>query len=75
MFIPEWGTEVMCAPYDNHFIFEVPKRIKGVSLMCSCGSPAVTVGAKAYAHLSDHKDAMLVCYHHTALGTHSDGSK
>jgi len=75
MFIPEWGTEIVCAPYDNHFLFEVPKRIKGAAHLCSCGAPAVVVGAKAYAHLSSHKDAMLVCQHHTMFNKHADGSQ
>jgi len=74
MYIPEWNTYVVCAPYDNHFIFKVPERIKGVGIMCSCGSPAVTVGAKAYAHLSSKKEAMIVCFHHTKFNRHADGA-
>jgi len=75
MFVPEYGAFVRCAPYGNHFIFEVPKRIKGPSWMCSCGSPAVMVGAKAYGHLSSYKDAMIVCQNHTMYNVHADGSK
>jgi hypothetical protein len=74
MWIPEYGTEVACAPYGNHFIFEVPERIKGVSHLCSCGAPAVIVGAKAYAHLSSMKNAMMVCQVHTQTNKHADGS-
>ena len=73
MFIPEYGVAIRCAPYDVHFLFEVPARIKGASLLCSCGSPAVIVGAKAYAHLSSYKEAMVVCQHHTMFNKHSDG--
>jgi hypothetical protein len=74
IFIPEYGTFIPTAPYDNQFIFEVPQRIKTVSHMCSCGSPAVIVGAKAYAHLGSSQDALFVCYHHTSYNKHADGS-
>jgi hypothetical protein len=74
LFVPEYGVDVACAPYGNHFIFEVPTRIKGPSWMCSCGSPAVMVGAKAYAHLSSMKDALIVCQQHTMANKHADGS-
>ena len=74
LFVPEYGTEIKCAPYGNHFIFEVPKRIKGASWLCSCGSPAVMIGAKDYAHLSSMKEAMIVCQFHTMNNKHSDGS-
>lgn len=75
IFVPEYGTFIVCAPYGNHFIFEVPKRIKTVSYMCSCGSPAVIVGAKAYAHLSSMRNALFVCKHHTDTNRHADGSQ
>jgi len=74
IFVPEYGTFIKCAPYDNHFIFEVPMRIKGPSWLCSCGSPAYMVGMKAYSHLSSRKNAMIVCHHHTTLNKHADGS-
>ncbi len=73
IWVPEWGTYVVCAPYDTHIVFEVPQRIKGTSWLCSCGSPAVVVGMKAYSHLDSGKDALLVCQHHTDTNKHSDG--
>jgi hypothetical protein len=75
MWIPEYGTEIACAPYGNHFIFVVPERIKGVGIMCSCGAPAIIVGAKAYAHLDSGKEALIVCQHHTTFNKHADGSQ
>jgi hypothetical protein len=75
VFVPEYGVEVPCAPYDNHFIFEVPQHIKGTSYLCSCGSQAVVVGSKAYAHLSSMKNALFVCLHHTTYNEHADGSQ
>jgi hypothetical protein len=74
IWIPEWGTYVVCTPYDNHFVFEVPQRMEGPSHMCSCGGESVIVGAKAYSHLSSNKEAMMVCQHHTMYGRHADGS-
>ena len=74
IWIPEYGTFILCVEYGNHFIFEVPIRIKGPAWLCSCGSPAVTVGMKAYAHLSSDKEAMIVCQQHTTHNRHADGS-
>jgi len=74
IFVPEYGTFIPYPHYGNHFIFEVPRRIKTVSHMCSCGSPAVIVGAKAYAHLGSSQDALFVCQHHTTYNKHADGS-
>jgi len=74
MFVREYGTFVKVVEYGNHFIFEVPVKIKGPSWMCSCGSPAVMVGAKAYEHLSSLKGAMIVCQNHTMYNKHGDGA-
>ena len=74
LFVPEYGTEIRIVEYGNHFIFEVPARIKGPSWMCSCGSPAVMVGANAYSHLSSYKEAMIVCQVHTQGNRHADGA-
>lgn len=75
IWIPEYGVFIPCAPYGNHFIFEVPARILGPSWLCSCGSVAVNVGMKAYAHLSSDKEAMIVCLQHTSSNRHADGSQ
>lgn len=75
MFVPEYGVEIRKVEYGNHFIFEVPARIKGPAWLCSCGSPAVMVGAKAYSHLSSYEEAMIVCQFHTTNNRHSDGSQ
>lgn len=38
----EYGGNIKCAPYDNHFIYA--SQEKGQSAyMCTCGSPAVVV--------------------------------
>lgn len=74
MYVPEYGVEIRKVQYGNHFIFEVPVRIKGPAWMCSCGSEAVMVGARAYEHLSSMKNAMIVCQNHTQFNKHADGS-
>lgn len=42
LYVHEWGTIIMCASYDNHFIYENPdKKTKGSAYLCTCGSQAV----------------------------------
>ena len=74
VFVPEYKGFVRCAPYDNHFCFEVPKDIYGPAYLCSCGSLAVFVGSKAYGHLGSPEGMMLVCQWHTTNNKHADGS-
>lgn len=79
------GRMILCAPYDNHFVFDDPMSTKLVgrwSPMCSCGSPAVIVGYNAYRKdaspsTRDESTApgeMIVCYIHATTGHHVDGS-
>ena len=74
VFVPEYEGFVRCAPYDNHFTFEVPKDIQGPAYLCSCGSAAIFVGSKAYGHLGSHEGMMLVCKRHLDTNKHADGS-
>ena len=74
IFVPEYGGEVKCAPYDNHFVFAVPRRIKGPAYLCSCGGMAHFIGSKDYAHLSSPEGLMLTCMAHTSTGKHVGGS-
>ena len=73
---------VLCAPYDNHFIYEDPSgKIHRWLQLCTCGSPAVIVGYKAYkqdASPTTTADSttpgeMVVCYIHAVTGKHADG--
>lgn len=65
-----------CAPYDNFFVFLLPKNVVGWFAMCACGSPAVIVGYNAYRKDSSPTDTgkMLVCHSHASTGRHADGS-
>lgn len=37
-------SDVLCAPYDDHFVFETPLHLKEApSYMCTCGSAAIIV--------------------------------
>jgi len=73
---------VKCAPYELHFIYEMPKDKKGWGLMCTCGSIAGVVGLNAYSKLASPTNTgkMIVCVRHTTLkqntgiGEHADGS-
>jgi len=82
IWIPKWSRFVVCAPYDNHFIYEdISGKPHRWSYMCTCGYMAGVVGSKVYA-----KDAspttgkgiqpgeLLVCLAHAQYGKHSDGS-
>jgi len=69
---------VMCAPYDNHFIYQLPVYVIGNSTMCTCGSIAVMIGFNDYSHLaspSETQGLMLVCKAHTDTNRHADGSQ
>ncbi len=73
---------VKCAPYELHFVFEMPKTFMGWGLYCTCGSIAGVVGLNAYSKLAAPTDTgkMIVCVRHTTLkqnigiGQHADGS-
>lgn len=73
---------VKCAPYELHFIYEVPKHLPGWGLMCTCGSLAGVVGFGAYSKLLSPTATghMIVCIRHTTLknnegiGRHADDS-
>lgn len=42
IFVPDYGTLVKVAPYDDHFIYENPDTSEGSSAyLCTCGNPAV----------------------------------
>ena len=68
--IPKIGV-VMCAPYDNHFVYRYAKK-KGWTLFCTCGSAAVITGYDMYKETN--KGAILSCYSHLLEGHHADGS-
>lgn len=64
---------VPCAPYDDHFLFELPNRVPGPRFQCTCGSMAGWVGSNVYAHDASPQGALFVCLHHAEYGVHSGG--
>ena len=65
---------VPCAPYSDHFIYEVPQKYKGTSTwMCTCGSYATIVGVSGYEQDASPSGLMLVCYLHATFGRHNNG--
>lgn len=67
------------APYDNHFVFRHVYRKKGVpirgwTLWCTCGSPAIIADYSAYSQNASDSGRMVLCYHHAQYGRHADGS-
>lgn len=75
VFIKELGGFVVCAPYDNHFVYLLPPRKDTWFAFCTCGSPAVLIGSNSYAHLGSADGMMLVCHMHTMTNKHADGSQ
>lgn len=64
---PQLGGLIPCAPYDDHFVFEVPRsraRQGQSSYMCTCGSAAVI------ANPEGAKGRMFVCLFHGTYGYH-----
>jgi len=75
IYIPDWNVEIMCAPYDNFFIYYDPSnKIGRWNLMCACGSPAGVVGYNAYRDDASNDGAMIICLAHGQYGKHADGS-
>jgi len=75
IYVPEWNGFVPCAQYDDHFIFEVPKKFKVSSFLCSCGSIAVAAGVSGYQLDASPQGKLLICYYHSIYGYHAGGSK
>jgi hypothetical protein len=70
--IPDMGN-ILCAPYDNHFVFRDTRKL-GWTLFCTCGSVAVVIGYDAYKKDASPGPEMLVCYAHAGGNRHADGS-
>ena len=77
IFIPEYENFVICADYDNHFIYEVPdsKETAGIpSFLCTCGAFGIIVAYSGYKQDASKQDLpMLVCYLHANTGHHATG--
>lgn len=75
IFIPELGTSVLCAQYDEHFVYEEPTGKKGrPSFMCTCGSAAIVAGVSGYEGQQSPSGLMLLCMLHATRGHHSNTS-
>lgn len=70
LFVEDWGAFVLCAPYDNHFVYENPDKSNGSpGYLCTCGAVAVVA--------PPNKHGLFVCifdlntgmagYHSTSL--------
>ena len=73
MYVDFYGV-VTCAPYQAHFVFQLPVQIVGPSHLCTCGSPAVVIGAKQYARQrkqASPQGYMLCCQHEYEHGEHA----
>lgn len=66
LFVQEWGVEVPCTPYDNHFIYHTNSKEQS-AYMCTCGSPAVVV--------PPDETGKFICLFHATYGHHTTGEK
>lgn len=76
-FIPEAGRFIHAAPYEEHFIYEIPKHLAnlypGPIYRCTCGSAAGWVGHSGYVLDASAQGLMFVCLTHAQTGKHSNG--
>lgn len=74
IFVPIYNRLIPCAPYSDHFIYEIPPQYKHTSaLMCTCGSFAEVVGMSGYKNDASPSGLMIVCHLHAAFGRHNNG--
>jgi hypothetical protein len=64
---------IPAAPYDDHFLYELPEQYLGSSVRCSCGSMAVIAGYSAYEDMASAQGLIYVCYQHANFGVHLTG--
>jgi hypothetical protein len=75
--IPETGRKIPCAPYDDHFVFEIPSSVAhlypGSAYKCTCGSAAGWVGPSGYVLDASQQGLLFVCLAHAQNGVHATG--
>ena len=65
---------IPCAPYSDHFIFEVPAKYKNMpAFQCTCGSAAIVAGMSGYKNDASPQGLMWVCMLHSHHGIHATG--
>lgn len=79
IFVQEFGGLVMCAPYDDHFIYEIPKSVirlyPGPAHRCTCGSHAIFSGPSGYLLDASPSGKMFLCAAHANTGRHANGGQ
>lgn len=77
--IPEMGGFIPCAPYDDHFLYEIPERLAslypGSIYRCTCGGAAIVVSYNGYFLDASPQGKMFVCTIHSHLGKHATGGE
>lgn len=77
IYVPESDRRIPCAPYDDHFVFEIPKHVAhmypGASYKCTCGSAAGWVGPSGYILDASKQGLLFVCLYHAQHGIHVTG--
>lgn len=77
LFVPEKQGFIRCAPYDDHFIYEIPKHVlnfyPGPIYRCTCGSLAIFAGNNGYLLDASPQGLMFLCHLHATTGKHATG--
>lgn len=77
IFVPELMGFVRCASYDDHFIYEIPKRVAhlypGPIYRCTCGGAAIYAGMSGYILDASPQGKLFLCQVHSATGLHATG--
>ena len=76
-FIPEYKTFVPVAPYDDHFIYQIPEHLAskypGSIYRCSCGAAGIISGVSGYVLDASAQGLMMLCMVSAQTGVHSNG--
>lgn len=71
----EYYGDVLCASYQEHFVFENPDKNPGsVKFLCTCGAMAIIISPEIYArqlHDQSPSGYILCCQMHIETGKHA----
>jgi hypothetical protein len=73
IFLPSHGQWYPTMDMDNHFIYESNDK-SGSSVLCTCGSIAVTAGYHAYKKWMSPSGEVLCCHSLIVYGHHANNS-
>lgn len=77
IFVPELGQSIKQIDDDQHFIYEIPKKLvhlyPGPAYKCTCGGLGIYFGPSGYNWGASNQGLMFGCYIHMTTGQHATG--